>query len=97
MIFRNERTPIVRLVTRLAGKRLLTRAVKAGLIAQEQPELLGEALYAFRNSFVHAKYDQRALILSPSLLEEDSKPHEWRHILEQLAQSAIAKLSKRRK
>lgn len=97
VIFRNERTPIVRLVTRLAGKRLLARAVKAGLITQEQPELLGEALYAFRNSFVHAKYDQRALILSPSLLEEDSKLYEWRHILGQLAQSAIAKLSKRRK
>jgi len=95
LAFRNERTPIVRLVSRLAGKRMLARAMKVGLISKADSELLGNALYDFRNSFVHAKYDQRSLILAPSPLEENATIHEWRHVFQELARVAIAKLSKR--
>ncbi len=97
LVFRNERTPIVRLVTRLVTKKLLSRAVKAGLIPRSDPGLLGDALYDFRNSLVHAKYDQRASILAPSPIAEHTVIHEWRHILHELARTALRKLSARAK
>jgi hypothetical protein len=93
LVFRNERTPIVRLVTRLVTKKLLSRAVKVGLISHNDPGLLGNALYDFRNSLVHAKYDQRASILAPSPIAEQTVTHEWRHILQELARTALRKLS----
>lgn len=95
LVFRNERTPIVRLVTKLAGKRLLAQAVRHGLIAQPQGEMLGDALYDFRNSFVHAKYDQRTSIFSASVLDEDPTVIAWRSVFEQLGRKAIAMLSDR--
>lgn len=97
LVFRNDRGPIVRLVARIAGKRVLSRAVNAGLIPRADPQLLGDALYDFRNSLVHAKYDQRALILTPSPLAERSTIHEWQNVLRELSRAALGKLSRRAK
>jgi hypothetical protein len=94
LVARDERTPILRLVSKLARTPHLRRAVAAGLIQQPQGELLGSALYEFRNSIVHAKYDQRAAILSQPVLEEDKRTHAWRHLLQELAVRAISTLGR---
>jgi hypothetical protein len=95
--YRDEKTPIVRLVEHLAGKRLLARAVAKGLISTPSGKSLGEALYEFRNSFVHAKYIQRALIHAPSVFDDEASSHEWRHILFELARGAISKFARKRR
>lgn len=95
VIARDERTPVIRLVAKLARTPLLRRAAKAGLIAQPQAELLGSAIYDLRNSVVHAKYDQRAAIVAQPVLEQPSPTREWRHILQELAASAIDRLAKK--
>ncbi len=97
LVYRDEKTPIVRLVERLAGKRLLARAVAKGLISKPTGKALGEAMYEFRNSFVHAKYIHRTLIHAPSILQEEDVTHQWRPALFQLAKSAIAKFSQKRR
>jgi hypothetical protein len=94
LVARDERVPIIRLVTKLVRTPDLHRAAASGLIPQPTAEALGNALYNFRNSIVHAKYDQRAAILAPSVLEGDRLPHDWRHLLQDLAVRAISTLGR---
>jgi hypothetical protein len=92
---RDERTPIIRLVGKLASTSLLRRAAKAGFIAELKGELLGSAIYDFRNAVVHAKYDQRGAIVAQPVLDQPSLTLEWRNILQELAKSAIERLGRK--
>jgi hypothetical protein len=92
---RDERTPIIRLVDKLARTTLLRRAVKAGFITEPKGELLGSAIYNFRNAVVHAKYDQRDAIVAQPVLDQPSLTQEWRNILQELAKGAIERLGRK--
>ena len=94
-IARDERTPIIRLVGKLARTSLLRRAAKAGLIAEPKGELLGSAIYDFRNAVVHAKYDQRGAIVAQPVLDQPSLTQQWRDILRELATDAVERFGRK--
>jgi hypothetical protein len=89
LISRDEKGPMLRLVNQIAGKRLIKDAVRSGLIVSESANLLGENLYAFRNSIVHGKSSYGYELHSPSLLEKQTTPWAWRNVLKDLAKTAI--------
>jgi hypothetical protein len=73
----------------LASDDVLERALSARLIDTKDATLFGAKLYDFRNSVVHAKYDQRNLIFSPSTIPGESEAGLWREPFRQLAWSAL--------
>lgn len=95
LLSRDEKGPILRLVNQAAGKRLTKGAARAGLIESESTNLLGERLYAFRNSIVHGKSSHGYELHSPPLFEKQSLPKAWRNTLRNLAQSVIEKFGRK--
>lgn len=82
---KDERSAICKLVVTVADAALIARAKKAGLIESTNINVFANTLYEFRNSLVHAKYDQRGSILSESIFTPHTKLHQWRLILEDMA------------
>ena len=92
----NERESICRLVEILANTDTLNQAVNTNLIHQPKARSLGEKLYDFRNSIVHAKQDHQKQMFAPSIFDDPSDLVAWRHILDILSRAAIDLLGTRR-
>lgn len=89
MLSRDEKGPLIQLVALLADPLILSEAADAKLISAPNVQLLGNALYDFRNSIVHAKYDQRSALVVDSVIAPLSPTKAWLSILEKLAKAAI--------
>lgn len=85
----DERADICRLMGRLADAGVLAEAQRAGLTAEPTASSLGNALYDFRNSIVHGKYDHRTALLVPSVFAGPEPLPQWRSLLRVLAAKAI--------
>ena len=77
IFYKDERSAICSLVSTVTDSSVVARAYKDGLIDNQKLEVFANALYDFRNSLVHAKYDQRATILSESIFSPHSKVEVW--------------------
>ena len=95
LLTRDEKTPLIRLVQRLSSSVILKEAVSCDLIEQPDAGRLGNKLYDFRNSVVHAKYDQRSSIVVDPVFNVASKTFVWRGILEGLAWKALETCGRR--
>lgn len=82
---KDERAAICKLVATVADGALVARAQKTGLVERTNLNVFANTLYDFRNSLVHAKYDQRGSILSESIFKPHTKLDQWRLILEDMA------------
>lgn len=89
---RDERTLLVKIVRRLADKRVLEEARRKELITSAVADELANALYLFRNAVVHAKLDFRSTIHSESVFEDSGLAERWRTITEELAARALERL-----
>lgn len=89
LLTKEEKGPIIKLVADLATKDLLDFAVAEGLVKGPDRAALGNALYDFRNSIVHAKQDQRVPLTVDSVLLPSKTTKAWRHMLHQLALKAL--------
>jgi hypothetical protein len=85
-----ERTDICRLIGKLADAVLLQEAVESELIKERSAGALGNAIYNFRNSLVHAKYDHRTSIFVRSVFEDLVELPAWRTLLDRLAKAINA-------
>lgn len=95
ILSRDEKGPIARLVNQLANGAILDDAVSNNLIKAADPAALGSALYDFRNSIVHAKYNQRASLVTDCVVAPSSSTEAWRSVARQLALLAIDTLGTR--
>lgn len=95
MVGDEDRSNICRLVAVVADGAILRLAVKDNLIEKPAADLLGNKLYDFRNSIVHAKHDNRAPMFVPSIFENPPELEAWRRMLDRLARAAIDKLGTR--
>src|SRR6478736_880440 len=84
-----ERSNICRMVASLADATILNGAATDSLIERADAQLLGNRLYDFRNSIVHAKQDQRTQMFVPSTFEEPPEFAAWRRVLTLLARAAL--------
>ena len=89
LLTKDEKGPIIKLVTELATRELLEQAVDSSLIARVDSNLLGSNLYDFRNSIVHAKHDFRAAVMVDPIVSGPTTTNAWRRVLHQLAKSAL--------
>lgn len=89
LISKEERGPICRLISDLAEPDNVEKAVKQGLIDKSDVNVFANTLYEFRNSIVHAKYDQRTKLYTESVLKSLKKILEWRDLLYALSLKAI--------
>ncbi len=89
MLSRDEKGPLMQLIAQLADPVLLAKAAETKLITAPNPQMLGNALYDFRNSIVHGKYDQRAALYVDSVVAPPGTTKAWLTILEKLAKAAI--------
>ena len=89
LLTRDEKSPIVKLVGELADSTILGTAHKAGFIRNADASQLGLALYEFRNSVVHAKYDQRVALSVDSVVATPSDTQAWQTVLHALAKRAL--------
>lgn len=78
LIADEERASICRLVASLADAAILKQAVDSVLIDRPQAHILGNRLYDFRNSIVHAKQDHRTQMFVPSVFEDPPELIAWR-------------------
>lgn len=92
LVSREDRAQICRLVARVASASLLKAAVERKMIRSEDGGALGNALYDFRNSVVHAKYDLRATMQIPTLFSKATTIEQWRDILQALARDTMKTL-----
>jgi hypothetical protein len=89
VIDRDERSLLGWLLSKIADSSIRDLARDKRLIDTASTEALCSELYAFRNSVVHAKYDQRALITVESPLEASPLAKEWRTLCMLLAWRAL--------
>jgi hypothetical protein len=89
VISRDEKGPILKLVNQLADQGILNCAEQAKVITASDHRDLGSRLYDFRNSIVHAKYDQRSSMHSQSILSGETDAKKWQEPMRRLAWKAI--------
>jgi hypothetical protein len=89
---RDERAQLFRIVAHLGDKVLLKEAMTAKLCNSATPEDLANAMYAFRNAVVHAKYDFRTNIHTDPVFESSAVAATWRGIAEELAARSLQRL-----
>ncbi|MBX3197265.1 MAG: hypothetical protein KF850_34410 [Labilithrix sp.] len=92
---KDEKGALGRLISEIADGRMLAIAKEAGLIDRPHASALTEALYAFRNSVVHAKEDRGARLFTSSIFEEPSTASAWRRVCASLAWNAIERYGNR--
>jgi hypothetical protein len=95
LITKDEKGPFLQLINSLADEDTLKHSVAAKLIKSPTPSLLGEAIYAFRNSIVHGKTSYGYALQSTSVLVEDNSLSLWRVILRSLASRAMEQYGSR--
>jgi hypothetical protein len=87
---KEERGPFLQLVNSIVDDESLKQAATANLIKSATPSLLGEAIYAFRNSTVHGKTSYGYALRSTSVFVENNSLSLWRAILRSLANRAMS-------
>lgn len=90
VLTRDEKSPLLKLIAQIANPTILQQAADEGLIKSPDPVRLGIAIYEFRNSIVHAKYDQKATLVVDSVISPPKITRTWKSVLERLANAAIA-------
>ncbi len=95
LISRDEKGPLLKLVNQATDNRLIEDAVRAGLIESASANLLGERLYAFRNSIVHGKSSYGYELHAPSLFEKQSLPRVWKPILRSLSRIVVERFGRK--
>lgn len=95
VIDRDERNLLGMLLSKLADSGVLNAAKSKGLIEAASVEALCSAIYSFRNSVVHAKYDQRASITVESPFEINDAAKEWSLLCKRLAWNAMKTVGSR--
>jgi hypothetical protein len=89
LLAKDEKGPFLKLINVIADDASLKHAVASGFIKDANSGLLGEAIYAFRNSIVHGKYSHGYSLQSSSVLAENRSLSDWRFILRGLARRAM--------
>lgn len=89
LVTRDEKGPFLKLINAIADSASLKHAVSSGVIKDETSAVLGESIYAFRNSIVHGKHSYGYSLQSGSVLSENSLLPAWRAVLQGLAKRAI--------
>ena len=92
LAFRQEKEPIVKAVTICCDEETLAYAIKEKLVAGDTYEQLGNSLYGFRNSIVHAKEGFKYELFSQPIFPSMSEASKWRKVLQNLAWSALSTL-----
>jgi len=87
--FKDEKGPVLRLVSMLADTNILGSAVKANLVKSADASYLGGELYAFRNSIVHGKVAAGYVPETASVLSVNPKAFAWREILRLLSERSM--------
>jgi hypothetical protein len=95
LITKDEKGPFLQLINTIADNESLKLAVSANIIKNESTSLLGEAIYAFRNSIVHGKTSYGYALQSSSVFIEDDLLSVWRVVLRTLANRAMSNLGDR--
>jgi hypothetical protein len=96
LITKDERGPIFKLISLIVNDELLDNSKSEGLIDNNSPNALCEAVYAFRNSIVHGKFSYGYALQSASILDEDPKIPRWRALLRDLARRALDQFGSRK-
>ena len=96
IIDRDERGLLGSLLAKITDSRILELARDKRLVETPSVEALCSAIYAFRNSVVHAKYDQRASITVGSPLDPWSPSRDWAVLCKLLAWKVMTTLGTRR-
>jgi hypothetical protein len=96
LLTKDEKTPIVKLISELVKRETLELAAKNDLIKAPESNLIGVAAYEFRNAVVHAKYDQRTNLIVDPVISAPTSTNVWRRVLHQLAKDAIARYATRK-
>jgi hypothetical protein len=89
LVAKDEKGPLLQLINSIADDDTLKLATSTKMIQSENSSLLGEAIYAFRNSIVHGKLSYGYDLQSTPILTTDDKPLVWRNILRGLAQRSM--------
>lgn len=92
LVTKEEKGPFLKLINQLADAKSLALATESKLIASKNAQLLGEAIYSYRNSIVHGKKSYGYALQSSPVVGEDAAPHLWRELLRTLAYKAIENL-----
>jgi hypothetical protein len=95
IITKEEKGPLLQLVNAIADSESLDQAVATGLIKSSSSSLLGESIYAFRNSIVHGKLSYGHALHSTSVFLEDVSISAWRTILKRMAKRTIVSYGKK--
>jgi hypothetical protein len=85
----NDRADICQFLAGLTTPSIIDVAQANGIINAADVNILSNSLYDFRNSIVHAKYEQRATITVDALLGRPPHLITWRKILFELATEAM--------
>lgn len=86
---KDERSMICKLVSKIADAAMIKFALSENLIKSKDITVFSNALYDFRNSLVHAKYDQKINIYTESLFENNPSIEAWKKVCEDLAIRSI--------
>lgn len=96
IISRDEKGPLLRLVNQITDPAFLRNATTIGLTNNNSSEVLGQNLYAFRNSIVHGKGSGGFSLHSPSIIKDElESATSWRVALRTLAKVAIERFGKK--
>jgi len=96
LMTREERGPIIKLISSLADRQILNTATSDGLISHATAHHLANGVYELRNSLVHGKYSHGYALHSDSVLEPDTKLTRWRAVLRKMAFQAINQYGRKR-
>jgi hypothetical protein len=89
LISKDEKGPLLKLINLSGDATVAQQAFAAGFIQNENIGLLGEAIYAFRNSIVHGKNSHGYDLQSTSILADNPSLPVWRALLQALAKKVM--------
>lgn len=85
VLTQNEKQDICSFVSRLITTPIMDLAITNNLVKAPDNGSLCNALYEFRNSIVHAKYEHRMTMTVESILNPSAEIIGWKRILRELA------------
>lgn len=96
-VAKNEESLLIQLVqnvlTSSQKKKLISYSYNNRLLTDTTPATLAKALYAFRNSVIHAKEVELAKTMVPDPFRESEPLEKWTYIVRFIAERSIRKLN----
>ncbi|MGE0325054.1 MAG: hypothetical protein AB7S68_22210 [Polyangiaceae bacterium] len=92
---RDERSALSELIAKTTSPASLQKAQALGLVKATSAEAFANALYDFRNSVVHAKYDMRAKMHVARVLQGNPAVQGWKELARAAASDAMRTLGER--